>query len=98
MKQLSTRLVLGAASLTAIVIAVDATIGREWDFLALAVILLGALSLLWFRMVDSRHPTSLRPDLARRLEREAAETGQSVEELVDRAVALRHHALNTEPT
>jgi hypothetical protein len=76
-----------ALVLTAVAL-IDAAVSGAWDLVAVlgvvAALLLGVL----LATSTGRRPVTLRPDLARALQRRAALSGESVDTLVDRAVAF----------
>ena len=84
---LSTRVVLSAGLIVTGVGALDAFISREWDLFVVFCLSISLQLLLWLRFRANRLPATLRPDLARWLERQAERTGEPVDDVLDRAVA-----------
>ena len=87
MTGLSTRVLLTAGVIVTAVGALDAFIGREWDLLVVFCLSLSLQLLLWLRFRANRIPVTLRPDLTRWIERQAARTGEPFDDVLDRSVA-----------
>ncbi len=93
MSEISTRVLLTIVLVVTGVGVIDAFFSREWDLLA--VFALSALLQLtiWFRHRANRVPITLRPDLARWLEQETQQSGEPIDDVLDRAVAWYQHGL-----
>ncbi len=83
---LTNRAVLSVTVVIAVVGAVDAGVGRNWD-LAVVFLLIAVLQLLLLlRLAGRRPPVPLRADLVRWLRDRAAAEGEAAEIIADRAV------------
>jgi len=83
---LSNKLILIAASLTAVVGVADAAVAGNWDLVAVLGIVLGLQVLLWIRISWGRPAVPLRADLVRWLGDRAVAGGEPLERVADRAV------------
>lgn len=98
MTSVSTRVLISISLVVVGVGIADAAISREWDLLAIFVLVGLVLALLWTRQRATRLPVTLRPDLAHALEREAQRNAEPFDEILDRAVAWYHHGLYSDAT
>lgn len=89
----STRVVLSIGLVVTGVGALDAFISREWDLFVVFLLSMSLQLLLWLRFRANRIPVSLRPDLARWIERQSQRTGEPFDDVLDRAVAWYHNGL-----
>jgi hypothetical protein len=81
------RTVLVVTVAVAVIGAVDAAVGRNWDLLTVFV-LLGLLQLVLLLRLSARRPAvPLRADLVRWLRDRAEAEGESPDRIVDRAVS-----------
>ena len=92
----STRIIVTIGLVVAAVGALDAFVSREWDLLVVFLLVISLQSTLWLRLGAKRIPVTLRPDLARWVDRQSDRTGESFEDILDRAVAWFHSGLYTE--
>jgi hypothetical protein len=92
----STRIIVTVGLVIAGVGALDAFVSREWDLLVVFLLVVTLQLILWLRLRANRIPVTLRPDLARWLERQSGRTGESFDDVLDRAVAWYHSGLYTE--
>jgi hypothetical protein len=89
----STRLLLSISLVVTVVGAVDALISSEWDLLSVFAFS-GLLQLsIWLQQRGNRVPMTLRPDLSHWLVRQSQESGEPVDDIVDRAVTWYQHGL-----
>lgn len=93
MSGVSSRIIVSVALVVAGVGALDALIGREWDLLVVFLLTISLQLILWLRLRANRIPVTIRPDLARWLERQSARSGEPFDDVLDRAVAWYHHGL-----
>lgn len=87
MATLSSNLSLSVASVVAVVGALDAYIGGEWDFFVIFVIIGLLMLVVWLRQRADRVPMSVRSDLAGWLQHRADASGEPIEDIVDRALS-----------
>lgn len=90
-------LAIAAASVIGVAI-VDSAVGRDWDLMVVASLALMLQLLTLVGLGRRRHQVPLRADLARWLEDRASLTGESVETIVDRAIAGYSAGLGARPT
>lgn len=83
---LTNRLLLGAASILAVVAIVDAAIGREWDLVVVVALVLAVQIALWLRLSWGRTAVPIRHDLVRWLSDRAVAGGESVGHVAERAI------------
>ena len=93
MIELSSRVLLSIGQVILIVGTLDAFLSRQWDLLAVFVLAILVNTTLWLRHQARRVPATLRPDLARWLERQSQSSGEPTDDLLDRAVAWYRHGL-----
>ena len=84
---LSNRLILGAASIVAVIGVIDSAIGRQWDLLVVFSLVLALQLLLWAHISWGRPAVPLRADLVRWMSDRAVAGGEPVGRVGDRAVA-----------
>ncbi|MEL7156639.1 MAG: hypothetical protein AAFN30_08570, partial [Actinomycetota bacterium] len=87
MMGVSTRVLVSLTIVVSAVGALDSTIGREWDLLVVFLLSLSLQLVLWLRERANRTPVTIRPDLARWLERHSSRTGEPYDDVLDRAIA-----------
>lgn len=92
----STRIIIMVGLVVAGVGALDALVSREWDLLVVFLLVISLLAMLALRTRAGRVPVTLRPDLFRRLERQAERSGEPFEDVLDRSVAWYHSGLYAE--
>jgi hypothetical protein len=92
----STRIIITVALVVAAVGAVDALVSREWDLLVVFLLVISLQASLWLRLRANRIPVTLRPDLARRLDRQSQRGGEPFDDILDRAVAWYESGLYAE--
>ena len=93
MSGISTKLLLSISLIVTGVGAADAFISAEWDLLSVFA-LTGLLQLsIWLQQRANRLPMTLRPDLAHWLERRSQESGEPVDDILDRAVTWYQHGM-----
>lgn len=93
MNDISSRMLISIGLVISAVGALDAAIGREWDFLAVFTLSALVQLMLWLRQRANRIPVSLRPDLAHWIDAQAQQTGEPFDDILDRAVAWHRHGL-----
>ncbi len=79
-------LLIGAASATTIAV-IDAALGNNWDLIVVTAVVLVLQVAALAKLGRRRLQVPLRADLARWLEDRASVTGESIESIVDRAMA-----------
>ena len=90
---ISTRVLLTISLIVTAVGSADAFISAEWDLLSVFA-MTGILQLsIWLQQRSNRIPMTLRPDLAHWLERRSQESGEPVDDILDRAVTSYQHGL-----
>lgn len=82
------KVLLGLGWVVAAVGAVDAALGRDRDLLVVFVLVLAFQGVLLVRLNRSRPAVPLRADIVRWLRREAALSGEPLEQIAHRAVAI----------
>jgi len=93
MSSWSNRVILTVGLVVIGVGLLDSVISQEWDLLAV-FILIGLIHLtLWMRESAPRRPYTLRPDLARWIDRRSALVGEPPSIVLDRSVAHYKHGL-----
>ncbi len=98
MSRISDRMVLSIALIATLVGALDGYISREWDLMVVFLLVAAVQLILWLRQRASRVPVALRSDLAHWLQHRAEVTGDSFDDMIDRAVAHYKHGLYVEST
>lgn len=93
MSEISTRVLLTVVLAVTGVGVIDAFFSREWDLLAIFALSALLQLTIWFRHRANRVPVTLRPDLARWLEQESQQSGEPIDDVLDRAVAWHQHGL-----
>ncbi len=83
---LSDNVSLSIAAVLALVGALDAFVGGEWDLFVLFVALTALLGGVWLRRRIDRVSTTLRPDLAKWLLDQSRATGERFEDIIDRGL------------
>lgn len=83
---LTNRAVLAATMVVGVIGAVDAAAGRDWDLFAVFVMVVVLQATLLLRLTAHRVEIRLRSDLARWLRDRAADEGDSIDLIADRAV------------
>jgi len=95
---LTNQLLLAAASLLTVVAIVDASIGRNWDLVVVAALVLVLQMALWLRLAWGRTAVPIRHDLARWLGERAVAGGEPVGRVAERAIgAYRIGLVGIEP-
>ncbi|MCP3991767.1 MAG: hypothetical protein GY929_20660 [Actinomycetia bacterium] len=89
----STRIIVTIGLVVGGVGALDAFVSREWDLLIVFLLVVSLQAMLWLRLRANRIPVTLRPDLARWLERQSERSGEPFDDVLDRAVAWYHSGL-----
>ena len=90
---ISNRVLLTISLIVTAVGAADAFISVEWDLLSVFA-MTGVLQLsIWLQQRSNRLPVTLRPDLTHWLERRSQESGEPVDDILDRAVTWYQHGL-----
>ncbi len=85
------------AALVAFAGTVDAALSREGDLFVVFLVTLVLLVVMLFRLQFHRPGVSVRADLVRWMRARAAVTGQRVEDVVDRAIAVYRQGFEGEP-
>lgn len=89
----STRVLLTISLVVTGVGALDSLISAEWDLLSVFA-LTGLLQLaIWLQQRSNRLPMTLRPDLTHWLERRSQESGEPIDDIIDRALTWYQHGL-----
>ncbi len=96
MNGVGSRLLVFLAFVAAGVGVADAAISREWDLLAIFVLIAALLVAVWIRQRVHRVDVTLRPDLAHWIEHRAESGGESYDDVLDRAVATFKHGIVTD--
>jgi len=86
-------LVLVLATVVSLVGLVDALVGPTWDFVAVFGLALVLQLVLLVRGLGGRAEVSVRRDLASWVAARAVATGETPEEVVDRALAMARAGL-----
>lgn len=93
MTGISTRLLQSIGLVVIAVGAADAFISREWDLLMVFLLSAFVQLIVWLQHRGNRLPATVRPDLAHWLEQRSQESGEPLDDLLDRAVAWYKHGL-----
>lgn len=93
MAAVSTRILIATILVVAGVGALDGFISREWDLLAVFLLVITLETVLWLRLRANRIPVTIRPDLARWIEQQSEQTGEPFDDLIDRAIAWHRSGL-----
>jgi hypothetical protein len=85
-----------AVAVVAAVGLLDAVIGEVWDLAVLFGVVLALAGWSLARLSSGRRPMTLRRDLAARLIHRSRVTGEPIEQMADRAVAIHLDAMSAD--
>lgn len=93
MNSLSARVLIVSALVLSVVGVIDSLISREWDLLALFILVTLVHVVMLLLQGAHRRNTTIRPDLARWIEHRSQTTGEPSDYVLDRAIASYKHGL-----